>query len=250
MTAATKTLFRLFAALFMTAAAARSATPQGVDATTSPSSEPAARGHRTSAAASGMRIVVSLESKRLWLLQGRDTLMDAPVAIGMDTTFEFEGRTFRFETPKGTRRILSKQTNPLWRPPDWHYYELAAQHDLVPVRMSDSLRIGLLDGSMIEMRDSMIVRQDMNGKIWSFPPGTEIIFDGKVFIPPAGYPQRQVPEILGTHKLDMGSGYLIHGTNEEDSIGEAVSHGCVRMYNEDVARLYALVPVGTPVIIK
>jgi L,D-transpeptidase ErfK/SrfK len=61
--------------------------------------------------------------------------------------------------------------------------------------------------------------------------------------------QRRVPEVLGTHKLEMGNGYLLHGTNEEGSIGEAVSHGCVRMYNEDVQRLYALVPVGTPVYI-
>ena len=47
----------------------------------------------------------------------------------------------------------------------------------------------------------------------------------------------------------MGDGYLIHGTNSELSIGEAVSHGCVRMFNEDVARLYALVPIGTPIYI-
>ncbi|MGB3671471.1 MAG: L,D-transpeptidase [Phormidesmis sp.] len=38
-----------------------------------------------------------------------------------------------------------------------------------------------------------------------------------------------------------------HGTNQEDLIGEAVSHGCVRMRNEDVKALYALVEVGTPV---
>ncbi len=197
-----------------------------------------------------IKIVVSLKAKRLWLIEGRDTLLNAPVAIGMDTTFEFRGQTFRFVTPAGTRRVLSKQTDPLWSPPDWHYYELAAQHGLEPIRMNESLRVGLLDGSVIEMQDSMIVRQDMNGKIWHFPAGTEIIFDHKVFIPPAKYPQRRVPEILGTHKLDLGGGYLIHGTNEEDSIGEAVSHGCVRMYNEDVAKLYSLVPVGTPVVIQ
>ncbi len=201
----------------------------------------------TAASSSGRTIVVSLSRKRLWLIQGRDTLMDVSVAIGMDTTFTFRGRTYTFETPLGTRRVLAKQAAPLWSPPDWHYFELAAQHDLEPVRMKDGLRVGLLDGSVIEMRDSMIVRVDATGKVWNFPPGTEVTFDGKVFIPPPGYPQRRVPEILGPYKLDTGGGYLIHGTNEEDTIGQEVSHGCVRLHNEDITRLYSLVPVGTVV---
>ena len=44
-------------------------------------------------------------------------------------------------------------------------------------------------------------------------------------------------------------GYGIHGTNNPNSIGKAVSHGCIRLYNEDVVRLYDLTPVGTPVTI-
>jgi hypothetical protein len=45
-------------------------------------------------------------------------------------------------------------------------------------------------------------------------------------------------------------GYGIHGTNNPSSIGKAVSHGCVRMYNEDVIQVYDLVPLGTPVNIS
>lgn len=41
--------------------------------------------------------------------------------------------------------------------------------------------------------------------------------------------------------------YGIHGTNKPWSIGQAVSHGCVRMYNSDAADLYNTVPIGTPV---
>jgi len=41
----------------------------------------------------------------------------------------------------------------------------------------------------------------------------------------------------------------IHGTNHEDQIGQAASHGCVRMRNADVAELFDLVAVGTPVVI-
>ncbi|MGS0765292.1 L,D-transpeptidase family protein [Syntrophomonas curvata] len=42
-------------------------------------------------------------------------------------------------------------------------------------------------------------------------------------------------------------GYGIHGTNNPNSIGRAVSHGCIRMYNKDVIKIYDLTPIGTPV---
>lgn len=44
--------------------------------------------------------------------------------------------------------------------------------------------------------------------------------------------------------------YGIHGTNNPASIGGLVSHGCIRMYNEDVLQLSRLVPVGTRVTIR
>ncbi len=41
-----------------------------------------------------------------------------------------------------------------------------------------------------------------------------------------------------------------HGTNEEDLIGQAVSHGCLRMRNQDIAAVFSQVGDGTPVIVK
>lgn len=41
--------------------------------------------------------------------------------------------------------------------------------------------------------------------------------------------------------------YGIHGTNNPKSIGKAVSHGCIRLYNEDVIVVYSKTPIGTPV---
>lgn len=43
--------------------------------------------------------------------------------------------------------------------------------------------------------------------------------------------------------------YRIHGTNEPQTIGRAVSSGCIRMVNDHVKELYNLVPVGTPVVV-
>ncbi|TFG41959.1 MAG: peptigoglycan-binding protein LysM [Chromatiales bacterium] len=55
---------------------------------------------------------------------------------------------------------------------------------------------------------------------------------------------------LGTRvlKLDM-PGYLIHGTNEPYGVGMRVSHGCVRLYPENIEHLYTLVGVGEVVTI-
>ncbi|NEQ48814.1 MAG: L,D-transpeptidase [Leptolyngbya sp. SIO3F4] len=41
-----------------------------------------------------------------------------------------------------------------------------------------------------------------------------------------------------------------HGTNEENLIGEAISHGCIRMLNEDIEDLYTYIDVGTTVTVK
>lgn len=44
--------------------------------------------------------------------------------------------------------------------------------------------------------------------------------------------------------------YGIHGTNDPSSIGKAVSHGCIRMYNADVLALSTMIPIGTRVTIR
>jgi lipoprotein-anchoring transpeptidase ErfK/SrfK len=56
---------------------------------------------------------------------------------------------------------------------------------------------------------------------------------------------------LGARALYLGQTvYRIHGTNQPDTIGHAVSSGCFRLVNNDVIDLYDRVPVGTRVIIK
>lgn len=48
--------------------------------------------------------------------------------------------------------------------------------------------------------------------------------------------------------LDRGN-YAIHGTNNPASVGHFVSHGCIRMYNQDVMELYRYTRIGTPVVV-
>ena len=72
---------------------------------------------------------------------------------------------------------------------------------------------------------------------------------GQLIVPPAGHDRARYKGVLGTHRLNLGNGYALHGTNQPSSIGRSVSHGCIRLRNEDIARLYDTVPVGTPIYI-
>jgi lipoprotein-anchoring transpeptidase ErfK/SrfK len=47
-----------------------------------------------------------------------------------------------------------------------------------------------------------------------------------------------------------GTEYAIHGTNSPGSIGGYVSHGCIRMFNEDITDLYNRVGIGTQVVVQ
>ncbi len=53
---------------------------------------------------------------------------------------------------------------------------------------------------------------------------------------------------LGRHAMRLSlPGYLIHGTNRPAGVGMRVTHGCIRMYPEDIAALFKMIPVGTSV---
>jgi L,D-transpeptidase ErfK/SrfK len=68
-----------------------------------------------------------------------------------------------------------------------------------------------------------------------------------------GFPTQVPPgpdNPLGTHALRLSSGsILIHGTHRPWGVGRRVSHGCIRLYPEDIPELYRLVPIRTKVII-
>jgi lipoprotein-anchoring transpeptidase ErfK/SrfK len=89
-----------------------------------------------------------------------------------------------------------------------------------------------------------------DNRLGELPLDEHIVFDGVLYIPPYGTRNRTVTKELGEFALDLGGGYLIHGTPDEESIGQQSTHGCIRMYAVDLAWLYEHVPVGTPVSIR
>jgi L,D-transpeptidase catalytic domain len=197
-------------------------------------------------------LVVSMADHRLWYKQGREILFEAPVATGSGK--ELVGGSagqWRFETPRGRLTVKGKDEDPAWVPPDWHYVEQAHKKGLGIVHLDQGGKMSTGDG-VITTQNGEVVKRFNNGNTVSLGGGVEgkeIVVNGNIVIPPYGTTARRYMGVLGTRRLELGDGYGIHGTDHPESIGQSVSHGCVRMRNEDIERLYPMVAVGTAVYI-
>lgn len=207
-----------------------------------------------SAAVGGRYLVVSIADRRLWYRAGDSLLFTTRVATGTGKVLAKGAggkEQWKFETPRGRLVVLNKEADPAWVPPDWHYVEVAHKKKLGLLALKRSDRVPLPDGSVVAVTGANVVRRLPDGteEVLEAAEGRDLIVNGKVVIPPFGTNQRRFPGVVGTHRLNLGDGYALHGTDVPSSIGTAASHGCVRLRNEDIETLYRIVPVGTPVYI-
>lgn len=196
-----------------------------------------------------LRIVISVAERRLWVIAGWDTLLSAPVAVGSGRTLRGKDKSWTFTTPRGEAIVVRKERDPVWIPPDWHYEEIAAKNRLRLERLDARKPVTLRDGSVL------VVRGEVIGIVWpdssfhELPADEEIILDDALYIPPFGTRNRRVEGALGPYRLILSNGVGIHGTPYKESIGEAETHGCIRMYDDDISFLFENVPVGARVTI-
>ena len=195
-------------------------------------------------------IRISLATRQLWVIGGHgDTLLSTSVAVGSGRTLSAPERSWTFRTPTGETRVSEKQKDPLWVPPDWHYLEIAGKHGLEVAWLPADTPVPLSNGRLLGVRKS---RVGLIGPDSTFVPliaTEEIIFDNTLFIPPFGTEQRRVAGVLGRYRLLLANGVGLHGTDDQSSIGRAVTHGCIRLRDEAIAWLFENIPVGTPVLI-
>lgn len=204
---------------------------------------------RAAAAATGLRIIVSLAARRLWVVVYRDTVLSAPVAVGMGTTLRVGTRQWVFATPRGVRTVRAKSADPIWVPPDWLYADAAASHGLRLAHLDPSTPVRLSDGRLLVIRDGAAGLVGPDSEFDELPLDEHIVFDGTLFIPPEASRNRRIRGELGEYRLDLGDGYLLHGTPHLSSIGSAATHGCIRLRDADIEWLYEHIPVGTRVYV-
>lgn len=188
-------------------------------------------------------ITVSTTENKVYMRREGETVFEAVVSTGKGYSKLAGGKARDFSTPIGRFKIISKEKNPKWVPPDWHYTEKTA--NVVRLQRGDS--IGTSSNYLTVQGNNVV--QVTNGSVRTLPPGQDIWFGGTLVIPPFGTAQRQYDKILGTRRLNLGDGYALHGTQAVSDLGSSVSHGCIRLKNEDIERLYEMANVGDEVVI-
>ena len=216
----------------------------------------------------GQTIVISTAENRLYVRRGGQQVFQAVCSTGKGTRMAIDGKTLVFETPIGKLKVISKEENPMWVPPDWHYVEQARKSGMRVVRLQPGQSIDKATGQPVGHRDEGVwswfgsgsggtvlkvkgknVVEVSDGYERELPPGQMIVAGGAVIIPPVGTEQRRFDKVLGRYRLNLGDGYAIHGTQETSKLGQSVSHGCVRLGDSDIEQLYAMSSVGDTVII-
>jgi hypothetical protein len=138
---------------------------------------------------------------------------------GKGWTSNDSGRVWDFSTPRGLRYVVRKGENPYWYRPDWYWEEM----NMRPPEPEEYIVIP----DTIPWEDQIAYYHD------------SLTASERLYV-------QRVPGALGSYKLDLGGGILIHyGVGR----GMNVSHGCIRMSSSDLEALYRALPVGAPVII-
>jgi L,D-transpeptidase YbiS len=95
-------------------------------------------------------------------------------------------------------------------------------------------------------RGEFHIRKKIANPVWT-KPDWAFIEEGEDL--PGDWKERIEKGVLGDYSMDLGDGYLIHGTLLERSLGLHVTHGCVRLGDADLEAVFRSVRVGTKVYI-
>lgn len=96
-------------------------------------------------------------------------------------------------------------------------------------------------------RGVMQVRNKIVDPVWRKPDWA--FLEQGLQPPPPGHQSRYEKGVLGDYALDLGNGYLIHGTLYQRLLGMSVTHGCIRLNDKDLKLVYQTLEVGSKVYI-
>ena len=96
-------------------------------------------------------------------------------------------------------------------------------------------------------RGRFTILNKVESPVWHMPDWA-FIEEGKA-IPPSGSLERNEEGVLGDYALHFGDGYMIHGTLYQRFLGLPVTHGCIRLADDDLKTVYENLEVGSHVFI-
>ncbi len=96
-------------------------------------------------------------------------------------------------------------------------------------------------------KGALTVQSKITNPVWR-KPDWAFIEEG-LPVPPQNHSSRYERGVLGDYALSLGDGYLIHGTLYQRLLGMPVTHGCVRMGDEDLEMVFKNMQVGSKVFI-
>ncbi|MFT6881740.1 MAG: L,D-transpeptidase ErfK/SrfK [Marinoscillum sp.] len=91
------------------------------------------------------------------------------------------------------------------------------------------------------------IRNKTVNPVWKKPDWAFV--EAGLPVPSANHPSRFEYNVLGDYSLAIGDGYLIHGTLYQRFLGLPVTHGCIRLNDENLELVYKSLPIGAKVYI-
>ncbi len=181
-----------------------------------------------------------------YTVKEKDTLLD--VARDYDLGFNELGDLYPHIDPWVPPRRMKIIIPSQWILPQSRKYgiliniaEMRLYYFLKNIRMVRTYPIGIGDQGWFSPEGTCWIAEKRKNPTWHIPKSLQEKYQMKTMPPGPDNP-------LGDYWLGLSfSGYGVHGTNFPWAVGRLVTHGCIRLYPEDIKVLFSMVPIKTPV---
>jgi L,D-transpeptidase ErfK/SrfK len=181
-----------------------------------------------------------------YTIKGKDTFLDVARdnGLGFNEMESLYPDIDPWVPPRGMKVVIPSQ----WILPQTkkqgiviNIAEMRLYYFLKSIKMVRTYPIGIGDTGWFSPEGLAWVAEKRKNPTWYIPESLQEKYQQKTMPPGPDNP-------LGDYWLGLSlPGYGIHGTNFPWAIGRLVTHGCIRLYPEDIKKLFPMVPIKTPV---
>jgi L,D-transpeptidase YbiS len=186
----------------------------------------------------------------------------APAALETPVAAETDPATVKRQIQRLQTRRRQLQAKLARLAPRGTYVVIDQTHNRLTLRKDDEVVLQ----AVCSAGSGMVLKEGATGRTWVFDtprgkfqvlsrienpvwrkPDWAFVEEGQPI--PTNAAERFEYGTLGEYALYFGNGYMIHGTLYERLLGRSVTHGCIRLGRDDLRKVWAKVPVGTPIFV-